>query len=156
MKKYSCVLFVLLPFLIAFGQNYQSELIQKSIQYLRKEDLKNFRNTYPKLYYAYVKDNTSQYKNAVEETKNNKIGIVIKNLDSLINDDFFLDEIGTDKNFEKLHKEKEWRDFIDRIKTKKIKYNNALRLQLKTIQNEDQGIRILYLESKKINWLIEI
>lgn len=149
MKKI-LIAFILVCFSInIYSQNLESELIQKSLHFIKLNDLKNFRKTYPKLYFAYLKDNLPQYQNAIKDVNSNQYESAFKNLDSLITDDIFLDEISFDKNFKKLHAHPEWKKLINKINLKKSKYDNNLRQQLKIIQNEDQGIRVLYISLDK-------
>lgn len=144
MKKIFITLFFICLNANFYSQNFENE-IQKSISYLKNNEIDEFRKTYPKLYFSYLKDNLSQYENAINDTKKHNYESAIKNLDSLVSDDIFIDEILDDKNFLTLHPNKNWKNLIKKIKVKKLKYNNSLRKKLKAIQNEDQGIRVLYI-----------
>lgn len=130
-----------------FSQTVE-QLTRQSLNYFEQNDLRKFEETYPLIYFAYLKENLPEYQEAIHAVKEGNTGPAIEKLNELIEEDLFLDEIINDIHFLTLHGTVEWETLLQTISIRKKSYNNALRLQLKEIQNRDQGIRILYLQIK--------
>lgn len=132
-----------------FGQKTSyNELTEQSLNYFEQNEIEKFESTYKLLYLEYLKENLPEYEDAVSAAKKGDLAVAFSNINDLIDDDLFLDEIVNDNNFESLHKEKEWEVLLHRIETIKSNYNENIRLELKDIQNRDQGIRLFYLSVK--------
>ncbi len=120
-----------------------------ALELLEKKDLKAFDVAIENLYAAFLKDNLPQYAQAVESAKDKKYSEAYQNLDSLVAEGYLLDELPADANFKDLHNRNDWKLFKKRLSEKLAPYNNTVRLQLRKIQNRDQGIRVLVLYAKQ-------
>lgn len=142
-----CFLGILTP-LSAFCQEQAfNTLVKQSISYFEQNKLHEFEETYPQLYIEYLKENILQYKDAVMAAHSGDVDHAFSNINELIDEDLFLDEIEGDKSFEILHQQAQWKILTTKIKEIKSRYNEDIRLKLKEIQNRDQGIRLLFLHS---------
>ncbi|WP_352423495.1 DUF6624 domain-containing protein [Proteiniphilum sp.] len=140
-----CFLGALFP-LSVFCQNQGfNALTKQSIYYFEQNKLEEFEEAYSQLYIEYLKENIAEYCEAVSATHAGDIDNAFSNINNLIDEGLFLDELGEDQNFEILHNEVQWRTAVDKIREIKSSYNEDIRLKLKEIQNRDQGIRLLYL-----------
>lgn len=123
-------------------------LIKQSIYFFEQGNLQEFEDTYPQLYIEYLKENIPAYNDAVSAAYEGNVDYAFSLINELIDEDLFLDEIETDRNFKILHKEAKWATLIDKIKEIKSNYYEDIRLRVKDVQNRDQGIRLLYLNTE--------
>ena len=128
---------------------HSTELINQSISFMKNRDDLNFNKTFDKVWVEYLKENIPFYSNAVENIQNKQYSAALKNLDSLVAEDYFLDQILSDKNFQPLHHLKAWKAFKKEINITLAKYNNKIRLELLNIRDQDQSIRLIAIEAKK-------
>ena len=133
---------------LCFAQNV-NQLVKKSIESIKNNDISTFDKTYQKIWNEYLKENIPNYKNAIKETQNKQYNFAIKSIDSLIQDDYFIDDILKDKNFSILHQEKNWQRIQNKLNTIKSGYNNTIRKKLLEIRNKDQGIRLIILDVRR-------
>ncbi|WP_165041330.1 DUF6624 domain-containing protein [Dysgonomonas sp. ZJ709] len=122
-----------------------NELVNQSLSYFKQNEFRKFEETYPKLYLEYLKTNIPSYQEAINAANSGNIELAFSNINELIDEDLFLDEIEHDEDFKVLHQKGAWSILLQKIKTIKSSYNEGLRSELKEVQNRDQGIRILYL-----------
>ena len=119
-------------------------LVKQSLSYFEQNNLQKFEEIYPKLYVEYLKKNLPSYSNAVNAIQAKNIDLAFSNINDFIDEDLFLDEVENDENFKILHGEEQWQTLSQKIKTIKSKNDEEIRIELKDIQNRDQGIRLLY------------
>jgi len=122
---------------------------QHALELLEKKEFTAFDAAIEHLYTAFLKDNLPQYAQAVQSAKDKQFSEAYQNLDSLVAEGYLLDELPTDANFKDLHKRNDWKLFKKRLAEMLAPYNNTVRLQLRKIQNRDQGIRVLVLYAKQ-------
>lgn len=145
---YALLLFIaLLPLKIRAQESTAQN--KHALELLEKKDFKAFDAAIENLYTAFLKDNLPQYSQALQSAKNKQFNEVYQNLDSLVAEGYLLDELPTDANFNNLHNSNDWKLFKKKLAEKLAPYNNTVRLQLRTIQNRDQGIRVLVLYAKQ-------
>lgn len=145
MKKILLIGFLsFISLLSAFSQDLD-ELTRLSLNYLEQNKIQKFEETYPKLYVEFVKENHPCYKDAIIAVKKGDIELAFSNINDLLDEDLFLDEISNDENFKVLHNKEKWKVLQQKILSITGRYDEKLRLQLKELQDRDQGIRILYM-----------
>ncbi|GAA4177002.1 hypothetical protein GCM10022218_25100 [Sphingobacterium ginsenosidimutans] len=98
---------------------------------------------------TYLKENLANYQNSIKLLGEKKYNEVYQNLDSLMHDDYFLEEILTDENFKTLHNRNDWKTFKTGLENRLNQYDNTIRMLLKKIQYSDQGIRLILLYHQK-------
>jgi len=135
---------------ISFAQN-SNLLIKKSLSLLQNNEISCFDKTYQRIWVEYLKENIPYYQNALKEVKKKQYNLALQNIDSLISEGYFLDNILKDKDFSKLYYQKGWQKFKKRIDSIKLNYNNEVRRELITVRDKDQSIRLILLESRKSN-----
>ncbi|HAY3553041.1 hypothetical protein KRE47_07445 [Elizabethkingia meningoseptica] len=128
---------------ITFGQDFNS-LTKECYSLIEQNNTAAFRQTYPKLYTEYVKEQLPAYPEAIAFLKKNENKKAISSIEKIVDEGYLLDELPTDVKFKKLHQTKEWSALLKKIKDKTPK--SKLRFELKNIQDVDQGIRALYLD----------
>lgn len=133
--------------LSAFCQEFEA-IVKQSLYYFEQNELQKFEETYPRLYVEYLKANLPAYQEAVKAVDRQDTELAFSDINSLIDEDLFLDEIEYDKNFNTLHEKEEWHNLIQKINILKSIYNEKVRSELKEIQRKDQGIRLLYINTK--------
>jgi hypothetical protein len=133
--------------LSAFCQEFEA-LLKQSLYYFEQNELQKFEETYPRLYVEYLKANLPAYQEAVKAVDRQDTELAFSDINSLIDEDLFLDEIEYDKNFNMLHEKEEWHNLIQKINIINSIYNEKVRSELKEIQRKDQGIRLLYINTK--------
>lgn len=131
----------------AFCQQFD-RLAQQSLSFFEQKDTINFEATYPKLYIQYLKENIPEYSNAINAAKDGDVKLACTNIELLVDEDLFIDELPGDSNFTTLHGSDEWKALLQTLETTTWKYKDEIRRELKKIQNKDQGIRLLYLYAK--------
>ncbi|MGI9525747.1 MAG: DUF6624 domain-containing protein [Weeksellaceae bacterium] len=131
------------------AQNSQ-HLIDESIKYIRSEENCKLDKVYPNIWTEYIKENIPYYNLAINELEKDNYTSAINNLDSIVTEGFLLDEILTDIEFSKLHKQKEWHNFEKRVEEIKSKYNNDIRKKLISVRNKDQSMRLILLYARKL------
>lgn len=136
----------------AYAQN-SDELIAETISFLKQSKKEKFDASLNQIFPTYLKENLPNYQNSIELLAPKKYHEVYKNLDSLIQKDYFLEEIMVDKNFKTLHSRSDWKIFQTNLNNKIARYNNPIRLRLKQIQYKDQGIRLIFLSIQKNRYL---
>ena len=134
----------------SFAQN-SKQVIRQSIAFIENNEYSKFEKSYEKIWTEYLKENIPFYNNTVDAIEKKQYSKAFKNIDSLVYEDYFLDDILTDKNFSKLHRQKEWEKIEKRIKTIKSNYNNEVRSKLIKVRDKDQSIRLILLEVRKSN-----
>ncbi len=149
MKKILSCLLGLLVSLVSFSQNSLfEELVRKSLLYFEQHEFQKFEEVYPSLYIAYLKANIPSYQEAVDAANDGNTELAISHINELVDEDLFIDEIENDENFTALHKNKAWTILLEKVQSIKDSYNEKTRKELKDVQNRDQGIRLLYLNTK--------
>jgi len=143
-------IFAVLIFTInfSFAQN-SSQLVKKSIDLIKNNEISKLDKTYPKIWSEYLKENVPYYQNAIKEIKEKQYNSALLNIDSLISEGYFLDEIINDKNFSALHQEENWKKIQSKIKSEKSSYNNKVRKELIKVRDKDQSIRLIVLDVRK-------
>lgn len=143
-------IFAVLIFTInfSFAQN-SSQLVKNSIDLIKNNEISKLDKTYPKIWNEYLKENVPYYQNAIKEIKEKQYNLALQNIDSLITEGYFLDEIINDKNFSALHQEKNWKKIQSKIKSEKSNYNNKVRKELIKVRDKDQSIRLIVLDVRK-------
>ena len=134
--------------LLAKAQHSQI-LINKCFMFIEDNNIVEFDNTYPNLFTEFLKENIPQYKQALSFLKDEKYEEAVANLESLVMEGYFIDEIKYDTNFVILHSLESWKNLLNKIQIIIDSYQNQIRLVLKDIQNKDQSIRILYMAALK-------
>lgn len=62
-----------------------------------------FEETYPQLYRAYLKEKSPSYQHALQAIQEGKIDSAFSDMNHMIEEDLFGDEVETDENFKTLH-----------------------------------------------------
>lgn len=125
------------------------ELKDRALVQLTQEDEAAFANALDDVYTQFLKENLDDYVAAVQLLKSRQFIEVYWHLDVLIEEGYFLDDFFADPNFKVLHGQPGWKIVEQRIKLRLSQYNNPIRLQLKHIQSQDQGVRLVYLYVEK-------
>lgn len=141
-KFFPVILLLCVPSAVS-GQQLDS-LVRECLTLHETDRKREFELAYPKLYDQYLKDNYPSYIQAVEATETDP-DKAFPLLESLVEEDLFLDGLEYDTNFTALHGTEGWVLLLEKIRKIKASYNDDLRRELKHIQDRDQGIRILYL-----------
>ncbi|WP_160716377.1 DUF6624 domain-containing protein [Chitinophaga solisilvae] len=125
------------------------ELIVETLSHLKQHRKDKFEASLISIFPTYLKENLPNYQNSTKFLRGKKYNEVYQNLNSLIQEDYFLEEIKVDKNFKILHNRKDWKVFKLGLDKRINQYNNTIRLLLKNIQYKDQGIRLVLLYQQK-------
>lgn len=127
-----------------------NEIVNNCLKEIENNNFENLRKEYSSLYIQMIKEVEPNYINAVNNIKTSNYTQAFSNLYDLISEGYMLDEIKSDDNFRILHNLKEWTTFTAYIDSITENYDNVLRKELNKMQYEDQGIRILLLNMRKI------
>ncbi len=145
MKFKILLLLFLLVFSVLKAQNAKT-LVEQAEKLLIENNEVQFDKVYHLIWKEYIKEQMPYYQNAVKQTKNNDFENALKNIDSIISEDYLIKEILTDKNFKKLHKSKQWKILEQKIKNIESNYNQKVRNQLIKLRDKDQSIRVILLD----------
>lgn len=149
MHKIIIFLFFLMGIVHPLVAQDSKELKELAITYLTQGDETEFSKSLADLYMQYLKENLDDYSIAVQMLKTRQFVEVYRYLDQLIEEGYFLEDFLEDPNFKVLHGQPGWKIVEQRIKFRLSQYNNPIRLELKRIQSQDQGVRLLYLYVEK-------
>ncbi|MBS9766050.1 MAG: hypothetical protein KGV44_00755 [Flavobacteriaceae bacterium] len=147
--KNKIYILLLLISVFGFSQSNVKTLVEQSEKLLLENNEVQFDKIYHLIWKEYIKEQMPYYQNAVKQTKNNDFENAFKNIDSIIAEDYLIKDILTDKNFEKLHKSKQWKVLKQRIKNIENHYNQKVRNQLIELRDKDQSIRVILLDLRQ-------
>ncbi len=149
MKKIILILFL---FVLNFLKAQNTKIIFKKVERLLIENNESqFDKVYNSIWKKYIKEQHPNYQSAVKQTKNNDFVNAFKNIDSIISEDYLMKDILTDKNFEKLHQQKQWKILENKIHNIESKYNQKVRKRLIKLRDNDQSIRLILLYARQTN-----
>ncbi len=146
--KFKALILLLFVFNLLKAQN-TNILIKRVEKLLIENNVTQFDKVYSSIWKEYIKEQHPNYQKAVEETKNNNFENAFRNIDSIISEDYFMRDILTDKNFEKLHKNKQWKTLENKINNIESKYNQKIRKRLIRLRDSDQSIRLILLYTRQ-------
>lgn len=143
-------LLIILLFIVnhSLAQN-SAQLIDKSIGLIANDAYANFERSYPEIWNAYLKENVPFYTAATSEIQKKHFEKAIENINSLITEGYFLDEILLEKDFLPLHGLVGWKKVEEQIERVKSHYNNPVREELVSLKKRDQSIRLILLTAQK-------
>jgi len=130
------------------GQESQ-KITDSCFYYLQNEATSDFRAAFPKIFVAYVKEQTPEYQSIIRNIKDKDWKNAYDGLYELISQDNLVNEIKCDSRLILLHSQPEWLDILNKIDSIQSGEYTNLKHDLYEIQQEDQSIRLLLLESYK-------